>query len=256
MGTEDLQRIGEILIEEGTVLAEEVARAAEEKRHSPILEALQGAGLASRQDLSRFLAAAYQIPHVSIASLSISDDVIAAIPRDLAAKHEVVPVERAGGILFVAKANFFNRAAVSDVRKATGLKVKVVVAPELEVHGALKKYYGITPDAAGIEVAAPVTGAPPVDLPFRSTGVTKKYTAPPGRTAAALSTHDRISMLFTEDWAPPKRNGHGPTQPMKAIPVSREEFALAERSLHIDHIRQWERYYTAAEALPAVKMSR
>jgi hypothetical protein len=239
MGTEDLQRIGEILIEEGTVLAEEVARAAEEKRHSPILEALQGAGLASRQDLSRFLAAAYQIPHVSIASLSISDDVIAAIPRDLAAKHEVVPVERAGGILFVAKANFFNRAAVSDVRKATGLKVKVVVAPELEVHGALKKYYGITPDAAGIEVAAPVTGAPPVDLPFRSTGVTKKYTAPPGRTAA-----------------PPKRNGHGPTQPMKAIPVSREEFALAERSLHIDHIRQWERYYTAAEALPAVKMSR
>lgn len=251
MPSEDLQRVGEILIEEGVVLAEDIARAGEEKRGSAILQNLVGAGLPSRLDLARFLAATYQIPHVSIANMQIPPDVLSTVPRELAERHEIVPVEKAAGVLFIAKANYFNRAAVSDVRKATGLKVKVVVAPEHEVQEALKRYYGVVP-GAGIEVAAPVGGLPP-DL-VRSTGNTKKYTAP-GR-AAALVPSDRIAMLFTEDWAPSRRNGHGPTQPMKAVPISKEDFQLAEKSLHIDHIRQWERYYTGPDPLPAIKMSR
>ncbi|KAF0243745.1 MAG: type IV pilus assembly protein [Planctomycetota bacterium] len=252
MAGEDLQRVGEILIEEGSVLAEDVARAGDERKGSPILAALVGAGAPARGELARFLAATYQIPHVSIASLNIAGDVIACVSKDLAEKHEIVPVEKAAGIVFIAKANFFNRAAVVDVRRSTGLKVKVVVAPEAEIQAALKKYYGIS-TGAGVEVAAPV-GEVPQDL-VRSTGNTKRYTAPPGRTAALAPT-DRISLLFTEDWAPSRKNGQSHTTPMKALPITPEDYQVAERALRIDHIRSWERQYTGSDPIPAMRMSK
>lgn len=251
MAGEELQRIGEILIEEGAVLAEDIARAGEEKRASAVIGALVGAGAPSRTDLARFLAATYQIPHVSIASINIPPDVIAAVPRELAERHEIVPVEKAAGIVFIAKANYFNRAAVSDVRRATGLKVKVVVAPEAEIQAALKKHYGVSV-GEGIQVAAPVADVPG----FVSTGNTKRYTAPPGRTAPVVQSTDRISLLFTEDFAPPKRNGAPAGPPMKAVPISAEDMAVAERALRIDHIRLWERHYTGAEPIPAMRMSK
>ncbi|MCE9581235.1 MAG: hypothetical protein K8T20_01835 [Planctomycetes bacterium] len=252
MAGEDLQRVGEILIEEGSVLAEDIARAADERKGSPVLAALQGAGAPARPELARFLAATYQIPHVSIGGINIAADIIACMPKELAEKHEIVPVEKAAGILFIAKSNFFNRAAVVDVRKATGLKVKVVVAPEAEVQAALKKYYGISV-GGGVEVAAPVGNLPPELV--RSTGNTKRYTAPPGRTAALAPT-DRISMLFTEDWTPGKRNGQAPSGPVKAVPISTEDFQVAERALRIDHIRAWERQFTGADPIPAMRMSK
>lgn len=252
MPSDELQRVGEILIEEGAVLAEDIARAGDEKRNSAVLGSLAGAGAPSRLDMARFLAATYQIPHVSLAGLSVAEDVLGCIPREMAERHEIVPIEKAAGVVFIAKANFFNRAAVADVRRATGCKVKVLVAPEHEVQDALRRFYGVTA-GAGVQVAAPVADLPPELV--RSTGQTKKYTAPAGRPPT-LAPVDRIAMLFTEDWAPAKRNGHGPTAPMKAIPISKEEFTLAERSLHIDHIRQWERYYTGSDPLPAIKMSK
>ncbi len=252
MAGEDLQRVGEILIEEGSVLAEDIARAGEERKGSPVLAALLGTGAPSRSDLARFLAGTYQIPHVSIAGVNIAADVIACVPKDLAEKHEIVPVEKAAGIVFIAKSNFFNRAAVVDVRKATGLKVKVVVAPEAEVQAALKKYYGVSV-GAGVEVAAPVAELPPELV--RSTGNTKKYTAPPGRTAALVPA-DRISLLFTEDWTPSRKNGQAATTPMKAVAISAEEFQVAERATRIDHIRTWERQYTGSDPIPAMRMSK
>ena len=253
MASDELQRVGEILIEEGSVLAEDIARAGEEKQDSPVIGALVGAGLPARIDLSRFLAATYQIPHVSIGSINIGADVIASIPRDLAERHEIVPVEIAAGIVFVAKANYFNRAAVIDVRKATGLKVKIVVAPEHEIQAALRKYYGVAA-GEGIQTAAPVADIP-AEL-VRSTGNTKKYTSPPSRLAPALVPSDRVALLFTEDWSPTRRNGQGPTAPLKAVPISAEEYQVAQRANHIDHIRSWERQFTAAEPIAAMKMSR
>lgn len=252
MAGEDLQRVGEILIEEGAVLAEDIARAGEERKGSQVLGALVGAGAPSRSELARFLAATYQIPHVSIGSLNIAADVIACVPKELAERHEIVPIEKAAGIVFIAKSNFFNRAAVADVRKATGLKVKVVVAPEAEVQAALKKYYGIAV-GGGVEVAAPVADLPPELV--RSTGNTKRYTAPPGRTATLVPA-DRIALLFTEDWAPAKKNGQTPTSPMKAVPISLEEFQAAERAIRIDHIRAWEKQFTGADPIPATRMSK
>ncbi|MBI2924019.1 MAG: hypothetical protein HYY18_23425 [Planctomycetes bacterium] len=252
MASDELQRVGEILIEEGAVLAEDIARAGDEKQTSLILSALVGAGAPSRLDLARFLAATYQIPHVSLSGVNIPPDVLNCVPRELIERHEIIPVEKAAGIVFIAKANFFNRAAVSDVRKATGFRVKIVVAPEYEIQDALKRLYGVTA-GEGVQVAAPVADLPPEIA--RSTGGTKKYTAPPGRTAALAPT-DRIAMLFTEDWTPARRNGNAPTQPLRAIPISKEDFSLAERSLHIDHIRQWERYYAGPDPLPAIKMSK
>ncbi|NUN48699.1 MAG: hypothetical protein HUU15_07710 [Candidatus Brocadiae bacterium] len=254
MGGEDLQRIGEILIEEGAVLAEDIARAGEDRKGSPVLKALLESGAPARGDLARFLAATYQIPHIQISALNIPEDVIAAIPGEMANRHEIVPVEKAGGVMFIAKANFFNRAAVSDVRKHTGCKVKVLVAPEDEVQAALRKYYPAGDEA--IQVAAPVTTDLPAEI-VRSTGNTKRYTAPPGRQQPAIAATDRIAMLFTEDWAPAKKNGtHGPTSPMKAVAITKEEFQLAERNLQMDQIRQWERLYAAADPIPATRMSK
>ncbi|MEM6732856.1 MAG: type IV-A pilus assembly ATPase PilB, partial [Myxococcota bacterium] len=71
----------------------------------------------------------------------IEDDIIRLVSQEVAKKHQVLPVHRAGSSLVIAMADPSNIYAIDDVKFLTGYNVEVVVASESQIAVALEKYY-------------------------------------------------------------------------------------------------------------------
>ncbi|MBI3271800.1 MAG: hypothetical protein HYZ53_22605 [Planctomycetes bacterium] len=162
--SDNLQRLGELLFEQGIITAEELLRAADEsgRRDGAATKLLQQCGHVRREELVAFLAKNFEIPQVNLEVTPCSAEALALVPESTARKHEIVPVDKIGNILCIARQNYFNRAAVIDLRKATGLKIAVLQCSEAQVQSAIDHYYSGKP----MSVAAGAPAAPaPVPAP-------------------------------------------------------------------------------------------
>lgn len=140
----EIERIGELLVEEGGVTQEELTRALTESnlKGSVLGQLLEASGHVRRAELAAFLASKFKLPVLDdLRRITLSPDAAKLVPEDVARKHEVVPLARMGDLLCVAKANYYNRAAVQELRKVSGLRVKVVQADEAQVRAALEAVY-------------------------------------------------------------------------------------------------------------------
>jgi hypothetical protein len=140
----DIERIGELLVEEGAVTQEELSRALAEGnlKATPLGQLLDACGHVRRGELAAFLAAKFRLPVLEdLRKIDIFADAAKLVPEDIARKHEAIPVARMGDVLCVAKSNYYNRAAVQELRKVSGLKIKVLQADESQVRAAIDIVY-------------------------------------------------------------------------------------------------------------------
>lgn len=99
-------------------------------------------GYIEEPELTRFLSRQYGVPSINLAEFEIPTNVIAIIPRDMAERHQLIPVNRAGASLIIAMADPSNIFAIDNVRSLSGLNVEVVVTSGEGVRCAIEKYYG------------------------------------------------------------------------------------------------------------------
>ena len=140
----EIERIGELLVEEGGVTQEELSRALAESnlKATPLGQILESCGHVRRAELAAFLAAKFRLPVLEdLRRIDIFADAAKLVPEDIARKHEAIPVARIGDVLCVAKSNYYNRAAVQELRKVSGLKIKVLQADEGQVRAAIDLVY-------------------------------------------------------------------------------------------------------------------
>ena len=140
----EIERIGELLVEEGCVTQEELSRALLESnlKNSPLGQLLESCAHVRRAELAAFLAAKFKLPVLEdLRKIDIYSDAAKLVPEDIARKHEAIPVARIGDVLCVAKSNYYNRAAVQELRKVSGLKIKVLQADEAQVRAAIDLVY-------------------------------------------------------------------------------------------------------------------
>lgn len=172
MASEEIERIGDLLLEEGVVTEEELTRAITESgvKGTALSTALESCKHPKRQELAVFLATDFHVPRLAdLRQLDFQADAVRAVPEEIARKHELVPVARIGGILCVAKPNYYNRAAVQELRRQTGLKIKVLQADEGQVKAALEKVYRGTGEIPAPVMRRAVPAAPPAEaLPLIS----------------------------------------------------------------------------------------
>src|SRR5262245_42897700 len=98
----DIERIGELLVEEGGVTQEELSRALLEGnlKGSPLGQLLESCGHVKRAELAAFLAAKFRLPVVEdLRRLDIFADAAKLVPEEIARKHEAIPVARVGDVL-------------------------------------------------------------------------------------------------------------------------------------------------------------
>src|SRR5882762_3301729 len=130
-----MSRLGELLVREQVISAEQLQKAQETSKRTrePLRNSLIKLGVVKEDDLTQFLAKQYGVPAINLAEFDIEAEVIALIPKDVARKHRVIPVNRAEKTLIVAMSDPSNILAIDDLKFLTGYNIEVVVASELSV---------------------------------------------------------------------------------------------------------------------------
>ena len=137
------ERIGELLVKENILSSAQLSKAREEAAsHGRRLGAqITALGFMDENELSEFVAKQYGVPSINLSDFTIEPEVIALIPEDVATKHNVVPVNRAGSTLILATADPSNIFALDDIKFLTGYNIQPVVASEQSIRAAIETYY-------------------------------------------------------------------------------------------------------------------
>jgi type IV pilus assembly protein PilB len=137
------ERIGELLVKQNLLTTEQLRKAREEaKAQGQRLGAqITKLGFLQENQLSEFVAKQYGVPDINLDEFDIDAAVIQLIPEEVAHKHLVIPVNRAGSTLILATPDPSNIFAIDDIKFLTGYNVEVVVAAEEQIKRAIDRYY-------------------------------------------------------------------------------------------------------------------
>ena len=135
--------IGDILLREKVVTVKQLEEAKNEiRRHGGRLgNTLAKLGYVEESQLISFLSRQYGVPSISLDEVDVSEDVVKLIPKDVAERHNLIPINRQGNSLIVAMSDPSNIYAMDDIKFLTGYNVEVVVSDESSIKKALDRYY-------------------------------------------------------------------------------------------------------------------
>jgi type IV pilus assembly protein PilB len=137
------ERIGEILVRESIISATQLREAQQDQHRSGkrLAYSLAKLGILGEKELTDFLAKQYGVPSIALGEFEIDPDVIGLVPKEVAVKHTVLPVQRAGSTLIVAMADPSNIYAIDDLKFLTGLNIEPVVTTDASIEEAIIRYY-------------------------------------------------------------------------------------------------------------------
>ncbi|MFA6034032.1 MAG: ATPase, T2SS/T4P/T4SS family, partial [Myxococcota bacterium] len=143
-------KLGELLVRDKIISLQQLSQAVNEQRKTGegLGQILVRQNVITEKDLRDVLSKAHGAPAVDLKEQSIPPDVIKLIPKELAARHKLIPVSCATGTIILAMVDPKNLNAIDDVKFLTGYNVEVCLASETDVKEAFTKYYGSLPVAA------------------------------------------------------------------------------------------------------------
>ncbi|HEX6837179.1 MAG TPA: ATPase, T2SS/T4P/T4SS family, partial [Polyangia bacterium] len=138
-----MSRLGELLVRENLISLSQLQKAQDEQRKTGarLGYSLTKLGILDETELTNFLSKQYGVPSINLADFEISPDVLQLVPAELAKRHQLLPVNRAGATLIVAMSDPSNIYAIDDLKFRTGLNIEVVVASEVAIDESIQRYY-------------------------------------------------------------------------------------------------------------------
>ncbi len=101
-------------------------------------------GLLSEDQLGPFLAKAAGVSYVQPQQLmNIPPEVLEILPREIAEKHQVIPLRIEGRRLYLAMANPSDYRTIDEIAFRTGYIIKPALSPEVRLQLAMEKYYQV-----------------------------------------------------------------------------------------------------------------
>jgi type IV pilus assembly protein PilB len=143
-----MSRLGELLVREKMISLQQLQEAQNEAKRSGrrLGVALSRLGFVNDSDLTQFLARQYSLPSINLNDFEIDPDVLKLVTKDVAMKHMVVPINRAGATLIVAMSDPSNIFAIDELKFLTQYNIEPVVAAESAIEEAIQRYYDRGPD--------------------------------------------------------------------------------------------------------------
>src|SRR5437773_1937220 len=143
------RRLGDLLVADGLLTAEQLKKALAEQKGTPekIGTVLIRLNLINEDQLIGFLSRQYGVPSITLAQLDIDHDVLKLVPAPIARKYEVIPVRKMGNSLALAMADPTNVFALDDIAFMTNLQVLPLVASQTAIKKAVDRNYDSKTDA-------------------------------------------------------------------------------------------------------------
>jgi len=180
------KRIGDLLVEANLISPEMLKQAldAQRERGTKIVETLIHLGHLTVDDFVNFLSRQPGVASLDLRRYHVQREVVDLIPKDLAVKHEIFPVDRMGRLLTLAMACPLDSLTIGAIEEKTGLRVKPILCPAADIHAAIDMYYpggsGATHgdfEKSGAKPAAPKTA--PAQKPAEAKAAPVSPAAPP-----------------------------------------------------------------------------
>lgn len=145
MPTKDSLLIGQILIDEGVISPEQLERGLVERQKTGdfICTILVKLGFAPEEKIFGVLARQLNIPYVKLKDKDIEPLIIQKVPAKFASHYKIIPLEFKDNNLVIATSDPLDVRLLDDLRLLLGVEVKGVLASELEIQEAIRKYYGV-----------------------------------------------------------------------------------------------------------------
>ena len=151
-----LDRVLQLLVNEGLVDADEVARVQQEvaQTKQPLLEALSSKKLVTNEMLAHATAVVMGVPYVNLKDVEMDQNVLKLLTYEVAERSMAVPLGEDQGQLVVAMLDVGNVQAVDYLSTLTGRPVRAVMSSSDGIQAVLKQYKG---DFTGVAQAVKVT---------------------------------------------------------------------------------------------------
>ena len=150
-------KLSEFLVNNKIITKSELERALDyQKEHGGKLnEILVDSKIISEDKLLAALRYHLGIPVIDMERITVHEDIIGLITKELAKKHKAIPIKMQEvdkkKNLFVAMSDPLDLNAIADIEFKTGLKIQPVLCAEGDILMSLKHYYGVDQSDVTIE---------------------------------------------------------------------------------------------------------
>lgn len=137
------KRIGEILLERGSITHQEIEKAlAHQKEHGGLMgQILVQMGCVTEEEVALALTAQYGFPYLPLDNYEIDTALSNLIPEPVARQHCLIAIDRIGNALTLAMADPTNIKAIEEIELMTKCVVQAFVSTPTDITQALNKYY-------------------------------------------------------------------------------------------------------------------
>ena len=140
------KHLGEILVERELITTEQLEDALEQQRKNgkEMGDILTGQGLVTQDDLITATSLCLGIPLIDLNQQKPQRKALSLIPRALAKKYNVLPLDIVDNCLVLAMANPEDRMAYQDIQEVAGKIVEPVMATPDDIKKAINYNYEST----------------------------------------------------------------------------------------------------------------
>ncbi len=141
-----MKRIGEILIENGSITATQLEDALKYQKKTPgklVGKILIELGYVTEEEIVIALATQFNVPYLPLANFAFNEANSKLMPRELIEKYMCVPLERIGDMMTIAMSDPTNEDAVRAMEIATKSKIQPFVAMASEIAKVLEQHFHI-----------------------------------------------------------------------------------------------------------------
>lgn len=154
------RRIGEMMLEAGLINPAQLEQGLSVQRAEgrKLVETLIALGHLTPGAFVEFLAKQPGIASIDLSKYEIPRELVNLIPREIAAKHQVFPLDKLGKLLTVGMVCPLDAETVRNIEELTGLRVKALLCSPEDIRAAIERYYPV-PESDGAPAEQPANGA-------------------------------------------------------------------------------------------------
>ena len=140
----DRPLIGEILIKRRKITKEQLDAAldTQKKENGFIGEILVKLGYLDERDIVVALVVQCGLPYIAVNKYAIDPQIIKLVPKEIAARERLIPLDKIGDILSVVMTNPLNDAMKNNLEQLTHCKIATFISTKTEIEDAINRWYG------------------------------------------------------------------------------------------------------------------
>lgn len=133
------KRLGEILMDQGVLQAEQLMAALQEQKRTGELlgETLVRLNYATEDDIAGCIVMQFGLPFISVKKYNISDEMTNIFPPRLLTQYQFLPMDRMGGVIVVAAGTLLTPDILSELEQMSQSRIQVYVGRQSEIREIL-----------------------------------------------------------------------------------------------------------------------